>query len=99
MTTEFPAQTADPAVGSYQRAFDLAIENLERLQAERNQLQAQMDELNGRLDRVRQGALGLAALIDMDFESIKQQHPRLFDDHLDPRLGITDAVREALIEA
>lgn len=99
MTDESPATSVDPVADSYQKAFDIAVGDLARLQAERDTVQTQLDGLDSRIERVRQGALGLAALIDLDFLQLKQRHPRLFDDSHDPRIGITEAVRAAMTES
>jgi hypothetical protein len=80
----------------YQRALDSALDELSKLQAERDAQQAKIDILDERIDKVRQGALGLTALADIDFNVVRDKYPDLFDDTSDPRVGITQAVREAL---
>src|SRR5687768_8042063 len=81
---------------SYQKAFTSAVAELAELQRQRDEEQKKVDTLDERMDKVRQGALGLAALVDIEFEEIKRDYPRLFNEEHDPKLGITEAVKLAL---
>ena len=83
---------------AFQNAFQLAVAELSDLQRQREQKQKEVDSLDERMEKVRQGALGLAALVNIDFERIKRDHPRLFSEEHDPKLGITEAVKMALRE-
>ena len=80
----------------YQDAFESAVTELSNLYTRRDAVQKEVDTLDERIDKVRQGALGLAALVDLDFGEIKRDYPRLFSDEHDPKLGITEAIRLAL---
>jgi hypothetical protein len=83
----------------YKTAFESALSELSGLIKERMELRAKLETIEDRIERVRQGALGLVALLDVDFEEVRQKYPGLFDEQLDPRIGITEAVREALKSA
>src|SRR5689334_12237133 len=84
------------AEGPYQNAFESAVAELTDLYIQRDAKQTEIDALDGRIERVRQGALGLAALVELNFDELKRDYPRLFSDAHDPRIGITEAVRLAL---
>lgn len=81
---------------SYKNAFRSALQELTELSQQRTDVQIQLDELDERIERVRQGALGLSVLAGIDFQEIKTKYPDLFEEQIDARMGITDAVREAL---
>lgn len=83
----------------YQNALDSALKELSDLQAERDGLQEKVDALDARIEKVRQGALALTSLAELNFDEVKNKYPDLFDDADDPRIGITDAVKEALKSA
>jgi hypothetical protein len=80
----------------YKKAFDSAVDELSSLTTRHSNLLKEAATLEERIEKVRQGALGLATLADIDFQQIKDKYPKLFEDQIDPRMGITDAVREAL---
>jgi hypothetical protein len=80
----------------YKSAFETAVSELATLSEERETLLEKVGTIEDRIERVRQGALGLASLAGVDFKEIKEKYPDLFAEQIDPRMGITDAVREAL---
>jgi len=81
---------------SYKKTFNSALQELADLSRQRNGVQTQLDELDERIEKVRQGALGLSVLAGIDFQEIKTKYPDLFEEQIDARMGITDAIREAL---
>jgi hypothetical protein len=80
----------------YKKAFDAALSELTSLEDDRERIAIELETVEGRMEKVRQAALGLLSLTDTEFQQIKDKYPRLFADQLDPRLGITDAIRQVL---
>src|SRR5438874_4695265 len=80
----------------YKEAFDSAVAELRKLMVERTEAATALSVLEQRIERVRHGAVSLASLADMDFQKVKNAHPELFEEQVDARMGITDAVREVL---
>jgi hypothetical protein len=80
----------------YKTALQSALKELAELSDKREEARDLLNTLEERIEKVRQGALGLASLADVDFDEVKKEYPKLFADQIDPRMGITDAVREAL---
>ncbi|MGH9760710.1 MAG: hypothetical protein ACREDR_08540 [Blastocatellia bacterium] len=81
----------------YRRAFEESIRELAALLAKRDELEAQREDLDRRVDKVRCGAIALAGLADE--ENLAETHPELFPDSIRPDMGFTDAVREVLKSA
>src|SRR5438270_10894331 len=84
---------------AYKKAFKDGVEEFYRLSSRRDELTAELEAVEDRMERVRQGTIALARLADMNFAEIQEAHPDLFDGQPDLRLGITDAVREVLKSA
>jgi hypothetical protein len=80
----------------YKKAFKSALLELSALTKQRNEVKEQLDELDERIEKVRQGAIGLTSLANLDFQEVKGKYPDLFEDQIDQRMGITDAVRAVL---
>jgi hypothetical protein len=80
----------------YKQAFEAALEELSDLEKERETLKTKMEATEERMEKVRQAALGLLSLSGVDFQVIKDKYPNLFDNQLDPRIGITEAIRQVL---
>jgi hypothetical protein len=80
----------------YKKAFNSALEELATLAKRRTLLKKELLDLEDRMEKLRQGAVGLASLANVEFHEIKENYPDLFEDEIDPRMGITDAVRETL---
>lgn len=81
---------------SYKTAFREGIDEYYHLAARREALNKELDETEDRMERVRQGVVGLAPLAGVDFEELRATYPDIFENVPDPRIGITDAVREAM---
>jgi hypothetical protein len=81
---------------SYREALDSALEELTSLSKRKAALMKSVDKIDERIDAVRQGALGLLTLAEVDFQEVKGKYPDLFEEQIDAPMGITDAVREAL---
>jgi chromosome segregation ATPase len=69
--------------------------------SERQALKQQLQQLDERIHKLRQAVFGLSTLIESEaeFEKIKKEYPRAFEDYSDSRLGLTDAVRAVLRNA
>lgn len=80
----------------YKQAFEAAVGELATLSKNRDTLLKEAGTLEDRMEKVRQGALGLVSLADIDFQEVKDKYPDLFADQIDIRMGITDAVRAVL---
>lgn len=74
------------------------MDKLSLVVAKRNKVRATIADLDDEIYKLRQGIFGLCALIESqsEYDEIKKKHPEVFEDLVDPRLGITDAVRQAL---
>lgn len=80
----------------YKKAFETALSELSDLESNREELNKKLDTTDERIEKVRQAALGLLSLAGIDFQEIKDKYPTLFRNDIDPRLGITNAVRQVL---
>jgi hypothetical protein len=83
----------------YKEALNSAIEELSLLTRERDELNLRIEFLDERLDKLRQVVLGLSHIADFDIQKIKDENPNLFPEYIDPRLGVTEAVRKVLQDA
>jgi hypothetical protein len=83
----------------FKEALESAITKLAKLVDERTDLEKKIAVLDDRIERTRQGVLGLSNLAECDFDELKEKYPDLFDDTVDPRLGLTDAVRQVMKSA
>lgn len=82
----------------YKVAFDSAVTELVELISRHSTLKKELVEAEERIDRVRQGVLGLAFLANVDLNQTKEKYPDLFEGESSgsSQLGITDAIRKAM---
>lgn len=85
-----------PVSDDYKKALESAIEELASLTDHREAVANMLESLDERLHKLRQGVLGLCSISECDFEAIKEKHPKLFPDFIDPTLGLSDSIREVL---
>jgi acyl-CoA synthetase (AMP-forming)/AMP-acid ligase II len=81
---------------SYKKAFHAGVDEFYVLVTRRDALIAELEAVEDRMERVRQGVMGIAPLANMDFEELRVKYPELFEGRVDPNVGITEAVRESL---
>jgi hypothetical protein len=84
------------SVEFYKTAFKAAVEELSSLTEQYERKVREEEALEDRMEKVRAGAVSLATLAGMDFQKVQDEYPSLFAGQPDPRIGITDAVREVL---
>lgn len=77
----------------YKQSFDLAIEELAELMAEREEVESRREQLERRITRLREAIIGLGFLVDKGSYTIAKERPELFPDTVSPDVGFTDAVR------
>lgn len=83
----------------YKDAFEAALKELRQLSATKERLSRELVELDKRSEDLRLAAAGLTPLAGLDFDQVKAQYPDLFAEQITSRIGITDAVRDALSTA
>ena len=78
----------------YQEALEQALRELGESMAERDLLEERLDAADRRIFRLREGAMGIGALLGR--YRLGEEFPDLFPDRIDPDKGLTDAVRDLL---
>jgi hypothetical protein len=78
---------------SYKRTYKLAIDELTKLMEQYEDLEGQMETLRRRINTVRRGVYGVAALCGVNPE---KEYPDLFPRTLSSDTGFTDAIRQVL---
>jgi hypothetical protein len=81
---------------TYDVAYETALDELDELMTQREALDEKRDAMDKRIIRLRKGLLGLGALCSLTSEQVREAHPELFPDSIDPDTGLSDAVREVL---
>lgn len=77
----------------YKQSLDVAISELTDLCRQRDDLDAERDTIDRRINKIRDGVFALSTLVDIN---PYEEFPELFPDMIDPETGFTDAVREVL---
>jgi len=83
----------------YKDAFQQAIEDLSKAMETRETLELDVFNNDRRISMFREAALSLGGLCGKSIDEITTKNPELFPDMIDPDIGMTDAVRQALQSA
>jgi len=78
---------------TYKQAIDAAIKELSDLMSRREELEAELERVQWRIETVGYGIDGLAELSGID---PKKDHPHLFQEDIKSDVGFTDAVRKII---
>jgi hypothetical protein len=79
----------------YKDLLNVEVGELRALLEQRRSMKHEIDKINGQLTRLREGVLGLAALAGLN---IKETNPEIFTDDFSANLGLTQAIRQVLID-
>lgn len=82
---------------NYQNALKTALADLSELMSEREELDTRREGLDMRIFRLREGLFGLAILCGTDTNQLAAEYPELFPDLIPPDMGLTDAIRKAMV--
>lgn len=74
------------------------IEKLRETSNRRHELVSDLASLDDEIHKLRQGIFGLLALIESEseYDHIRRDYPQLFEQVVDPRLGLTEAIRQMM---
>jgi hypothetical protein len=78
---------------SYKQSFDSAIEELAELMAEREEVETRREQIERRVNLLREAILGFAWLCGKSSYEVAKERPELFPDTASPDVGFTDAIR------
>lgn len=74
----------------FKQSLEAAVEELTQVLAERDELETRLDDLNYRMEKLREALRGLSALCGMDYEI---EFPHLFPTGEEVEQGFTNQIR------
>jgi hypothetical protein len=97
---QMPANTPKTdALNSYKQSYDVAMEELAELMAEREEIESRRDRIEWRISRLRDAIIGIGSLCNKSSYEIARERPELFPDNAPSDVGFTDAIRNVFRES